>query len=112
MRLKIAQTGGVSPAGAWRSLPEQDFDLTVGERNGFLVFTWVLKEGRTVPRGEWVFAGQYDHRRGGRDAGGDGCTVTATADGRQHTVGGGFAGGTADAGGTAGTGATSDAGGS
>ncbi|MFI6566498.1 hypothetical protein [Streptomyces sp. NPDC050534] len=106
VRLKIAQTGGVSSAGAWRSLPEQDFDLTVGERNGFLVYTWVLKEGRTVPQGEWVFAGQYDHWRGGRDAGGDGYTVTATADGRQRTVGGGFAGGTADAGGNA------DAGGS
>ncbi|MFG2790762.1 hypothetical protein [Streptomyces sp. NPDC048419] len=93
VRLRIAQTGGVSSAGAWRSLPEQDFDLTIGERDGFLVYTWVLRKGRTVPQGEWVFAGQYDHRRGGRDAGDDGYTVTATADGARRTVGGGFAGG-------------------
>ncbi|MFI1565733.1 hypothetical protein ACH4ZX_22220 [Streptomyces sp. NPDC020490] len=91
VQLKVAQTGGVSSAGAWRSLPEQDFTLTVDERGGFLVYTWVLKEGRTVPKGEWVFAGQYDHARGGRDAKDDGYTIRGTADGRQRTVGGGFA---------------------
>jgi hypothetical protein len=91
VQLKIAQTGGVGSAGAWRSLPEQDFDLTVGEQNGFLVYTWVLKEGRTVPKGEWVFAGQYNHERGGRDAKGDAYTIKATADGQQRAVGGDFA---------------------
>ncbi|MFJ9116555.1 hypothetical protein ACIRJO_13505 [Streptomyces sp. NPDC102394] len=91
VQLKVAQTGGVSNTGAWRSLPEQDFDLTVGERDGFLVYTWTLKAGRTVPTGEWVFAGQYNHQRGGRDAKDDGYTVRATAEGRQRAVGGGFA---------------------
>ncbi|MBG0856300.1 hypothetical protein I2W78_31715 [Streptomyces spinoverrucosus] len=91
VRLRIAQTGGVSSTGAWRSLPEQDFDLTVGEQDGFLVYTWVLKEGRTVPAGEWVFAGQYDHERGGRDAKDDRYTATATAGDRQLSVAGDFA---------------------
>ena len=91
VRLKVAQSGGVSEAGAWRSLPENDFTLTVAERGGFLVYTWTLKEGRTVPAGEWVFAGQYDHARGGRDAGGDAYAVTAAAGARQLSVGGGFA---------------------
>ncbi|GEC04296.1 hypothetical protein SSP24_19510 [Streptomyces spinoverrucosus] len=91
VQLRIAQTGGVSSTGAWRSLPEQDFDLTVGEQDGFLVYTWVLKEGRTVPAGEWVFAGQYDHERGGRDAGDDRYTATATAGGRELSVAGDFA---------------------
>ncbi|MER5444106.1 hypothetical protein ABT052_18970 [Streptomyces sp. NPDC002766] len=91
VQLKIAQTGGVSNTGAWRSLPEQDFDLTVGERNGYLVYTWTLKAGRTVPKGEWVFAGQYNHERGGRDAKDDGYTARATADGEQRAVGGDFA---------------------
>lgn len=91
VRLKIAQTGGVNDAGAWRSLPEDDFTLTVEERDGFLVYTWVLKEGRTVPPGEWVFAGQYDHERGGRDAGDDGYAMTATAGGEQLSVAGDFA---------------------
>ncbi|MFD8226831.1 hypothetical protein ACFV16_21965, partial [Streptomyces massasporeus] len=91
VRLKVAQTGGVSNAGAWRSLPENDFTLTVAERDGFLVYTWTLKEGRTVPAGEWVFAGQFDHARGGRDAGKDAYSVTATAASRHLSVGGGFA---------------------
>ncbi|MFD8235642.1 hypothetical protein ACFV20_27640 [Streptomyces sp. NPDC059696] len=91
VRLKVAQTGGISDAGAWRSLPENDFTLTVAERDGFLVYTWTLREGRTVPAGEWVFAGQYDHSRGGRDAGGDTYAVTAAAGARHLSVGGGFA---------------------
>ncbi|MBC2901781.1 hypothetical protein [Streptomyces cupreus] len=91
VELKVAQTGGVTSAGAWRSLPEDDFELTVGERDGFLVYTWVLKEGRTVPAGEWVFAGQYDHGRGGRDAQADGYAATARAGDEQLSVAGDFA---------------------
>lgn len=91
VRLKVAQTGGVTSTGAWRSLPEDDFTLTVGEKDGFLVYTWVLKEGRTVRAGEWVFAGQYDHERGGRDAKDDSYAMTATASGEQLSVTGGFA---------------------
>ncbi|MGW0863613.1 hypothetical protein [Streptomyces sp. NPDC002611] len=91
VRLSVAQTGGVSDAGAWRSLPENDFTLTVGERDGALVYTWTLKEGRKVPAGEWVFAGQFDHDRGGRDAGKDRYTVTAAAGSERVSVGGGFA---------------------
>ena len=90
VRLSVAQTGGVSSAGAWRSLPEGDFTLTVDERDGFLVYTWTLKEGRTVPAGEWVFAGQFDHERGGRDAGDDRYTVSAVTGSERLSVGGGF----------------------
>ncbi|MEV0176493.1 hypothetical protein AB0I00_35950 [Streptomyces sp. NPDC050803] len=89
--LKVAQTGGVTSTGAWRSLPEDDFVLTVEERDGFLVHTWTLKEGRTVPKGEWVFAGQYNHERGGRDAQGDSYAATARAGDEQLSVGGDFA---------------------
>jgi len=91
VELKVEQTGGVTNAGAWRSLPEDDFTLTVGEKDGFLVYTWVLKEGRTVPKGEWVFAGQYSHERGGRDAKDDSYTATATAKSEDIAVKGGFA---------------------
>ncbi|MER6416986.1 hypothetical protein ABT383_32130 [Streptomyces humidus] len=91
VQLKVAQTGGVSSAGAWRSLPEDDFTFTAVERDGFLVYTWVLKEGRTVPEGEWVFAGQYNHARGGRDARNDVYTISGRSDARQSSVGGGFA---------------------
>ncbi|KAB1987306.1 hypothetical protein [Streptomyces triticiradicis] len=89
--LKVRQTGGVSGTGAWRSLPEDDFTTTVAERDGFLVYTWTLRPGRTVWPGEWVFAGQYDHARGGRDAKDDGYTVTAaTEDGERSSVAGDF----------------------
>jgi hypothetical protein len=92
VELRIKQTGGVTSTGAWRSLPEVDFEHTVGERDGFIVYTWELKEGRTVPAGEFVFAGQYDHDRGGRDAGDDRYAATATADGEQVGVQGDFEG--------------------
>lgn len=91
VELTVAQTGGVSSTGAWRSLPEDDFELSVGERDGFLVYTWRLKEGRTVPAGTWVFAGQYDHERGGRDAKDDGYAATARTVSRDLAVAGDFA---------------------
>jgi hypothetical protein len=91
VELTVAQTGGVSSTGAWRSLPEDDFELTVGERDGFLVYTWRLKEGRTVPAGTWVFAGQYDHERGGRDAKDDGYAATARTVSQDLAVAGDFA---------------------
>ncbi|MFJ2258146.1 hypothetical protein ACIOKD_07315 [Streptomyces sp. NPDC087844] len=96
--LKVEQTGGVTSAGSWRSAPEDDFAVSVAERDGFLTYTWTLRPGRTVWPGEWVFAGQYDHDRGGRDAGGDTYTADARADGHTLTVVGDFArGGSASA---------------
>ncbi|MEZ3180544.1 hypothetical protein KYY02_18165 [Streptomyces pimonensis] len=91
VELRIAQTGGVTSTGAWRSLPEDDFELSVDERDGFLVYVWTLKDGRAIKPGEWVFAGQYDHERGGRDAGDDTYTVRAGTGSKQLAVGGGFA---------------------
>lgn len=91
VELRIAQTGGVTSTGAWRSLPEGDFSQSVTERDGFVVYTWKLKEGRTVPAGEWVFAGQYDHERGGRDAGDDSYVMTGVTGGRTYAVTGDFA---------------------
>ncbi|MFE0800824.1 hypothetical protein [Streptomyces sp. NPDC058812] len=91
VELRVAQTGGVTSTGAWRSLPEDDFTFTVEERDGFLVHRWTLEQGRTVPAGEWMFAGQYDHERGGRDAGGDRYSATATAGSERLSVQGDFA---------------------
>ncbi|MFG3025820.1 hypothetical protein ACGFZQ_46300 [Streptomyces sp. NPDC048254] len=91
VRLKVAQTGGVSNAGAWRSLPETDFTQTVTEQDGFLVYTWTLKPDRKVAVGEWVFAGQYNHKQGGRDAKKDSYTITGSAGGKQYGVTGDFA---------------------
>ncbi|MHA5050065.1 hypothetical protein [Streptomyces sp. SD15] len=96
VELKIKQTGGVSDTGAWRSAPESDFTTTVVERDGFLVYTWVLKDGRTLAAGEWVFAGQYDHTRGGRDAKDDSYSANARTADEQPSVAGNFATDTSD----------------
>ncbi|WP_328656829.1 hypothetical protein [Streptomyces sp. NBC_00334] len=90
VELRVAQTGSVTSTGAWRSLPEDDFAFAVAERDGFLVYRWTLRRGRTVPAGEWIFAGQYNHVRGGRDARGDRYTATATAASGRLSVEGGF----------------------
>ncbi|MFE1801348.1 hypothetical protein ACFW9L_35040 [Streptomyces sp. NPDC059517] len=89
--LKVRQTGGVTSTGSWRSAPEDDFTASVAERDGFLTYTWTLRPGRTVWPGEWVFAGQYDHDRGGRDAADDTYTADARAGGRVLAVAGDFA---------------------
>ncbi|MET9447691.1 hypothetical protein [Streptomyces cinerochromogenes] len=91
VELKVARTAGVTSTGAWRSLPEGDFSQSVTEKDGFVVYTWTLKQGRTVPAGEWVFAGQYDHARGGRDAGADRYVMTGVTGGRTYAVTGDFA---------------------
>ncbi|MCX5409244.1 hypothetical protein OHA37_35995 [Streptomyces sp. NBC_00335] len=68
VELRIALTQGVRDTGSWRTRPAADFDLSARREGGFLVYRWTLKPGRTVPSGEHVFAGQYDHAPGGRDA--------------------------------------------
>ncbi|MGW5860675.1 hypothetical protein ACWFRJ_00675 [Streptomyces sp. NPDC055239] len=91
VELSVAQTGGVADAGNWRSLPADDFTVSVREQGGELVYRWTLKAGRTVPAGEHVFAGQYNHAEGGRDAGEDTYAAEATASGQKAAVRGDFA---------------------
>ncbi|MCX4607846.1 MULTISPECIES: hypothetical protein [Streptomyces] len=91
VELKIRQTGGVSDTGSWRSAPESDFTTTVTEKDGFLVYTWVLKDGHTLAAGQWVFAGQYNHTRGGRDAKDDRYSADARSADRTLSVAGDFA---------------------
>ncbi|MEV8015943.1 hypothetical protein AB0O76_06260 [Streptomyces sp. NPDC086554] len=91
VELRVAQTGGVADTGNWRSLPADDFSVSVREAGGDLVYRWTLKAGRTVPAGEHVFAGQYNHAEGDRDAGDDTYAAEATASGREAAVRGDFA---------------------
>nr|WTA00119.1 hypothetical protein OH820_34750 [Streptomyces sp. NBC_00857] len=91
VELRVAQTGGVKDTGSWRSLPVEDFVVSARMEDGDLVFRWTLKDGVVVPAGEHVFAGQYDHAEGGRDAGDDRYSAVATSSGRTADVGGDFA---------------------
>ncbi|MEV3988747.1 hypothetical protein AB0J57_07535 [Streptomyces sp. NPDC049837] len=84
--LRVAQTGGVASTGHWRTLPADDFTVSVREDEaGALHYTWTLKPGRTAPAGRHVFAGQYNHAEGARAADRDRYTVTATDSGGERT---------------------------
>lgn len=90
VELRIALTGGVERTGSWRSLPERDFAVSAREEDGFLVYRWSLRPGRSVPAGTHTFAGQYNHAEGERDTGRDDYTARARAADEQAAVGGGF----------------------
>ncbi|UYQ65827.1 hypothetical protein [Streptomyces peucetius] len=90
VELRIARTGGVESTGNWRTRPAADFDFSVREERDALVYRWVLRPGRTVPPGRHVFAGQYNHAEGGRDAGGDTYTVRTGASGEPAEADGEF----------------------
>ncbi|TXS09928.1 hypothetical protein EAO71_36910 [Streptomyces sp. ms191] len=77
--------------GHWQTRPADDFTVTVRQEGGFLVYRWVLRPGRTIPSGEHVFAGQYDHAAGGRDAGPDTYRAEAAAGTGRALVWGDFA---------------------
>ncbi|MEW1721978.1 hypothetical protein [Streptomyces sp. NPDC093109] len=91
VELRIAATGGVKDTGSWRSLPEEDFTASVTTGgDGTLVYRWTLRDGVTVPAGEHVFAAQYDHAEGDRDAKDDRYAATATGSGLAAEVRGRF----------------------
>ncbi|MFF8842311.1 hypothetical protein ACF08N_06185 [Streptomyces sp. NPDC015127] len=90
VELRVAPNGDPADTGNWRSLPAGDFDVEVRESDGALVYRWTLKDGRTVPPGRHVFAGQYDHAEGERDAGEDSYTVTAGSGDERGEWRGGF----------------------
>ncbi|MFF5973792.1 hypothetical protein ACFY7C_19910 [Streptomyces sp. NPDC012769] len=91
VELRVAQTGGVASTGHWRTLPAEDFTVTVREEGGALVYRWTLRPDRPAPAGRHVFAAQYDHAEGPRAAASDTYTVTATdTSGRRATADGGF----------------------
>ncbi|MFC9329239.1 hypothetical protein [Kitasatospora sp. NPDC057015] len=91
VELRIALTDGVKNAGSWQTRPAADFDVSVREDGGFLLYRWTLKPGRTVPVGQHVFAGQYGHATGGRDAKDDTYRADATTAAGRPAVWGDFA---------------------
>ncbi|MEU4353292.1 hypothetical protein [Streptomyces virginiae] len=90
VELRITQTGGVQSTGSWRTLPADDFTVTVQPEGGAVVYRWILKPARTVPVGQHVFAGQYNHAAGAREAKHDGYRVDAGGPRGALSVWGGF----------------------
>jgi hypothetical protein len=90
VELRVAQSGGVQNTGTWQTAPSDDFTVTVTPTDGFLVYRWALKPGRTVPAARQLFAVQFNHSTGKRDAGNDSFLVETTMAGRTAAVRGGF----------------------
>ncbi|SOD58241.1 hypothetical protein SAMN06297387_10151 [Streptomyces zhaozhouensis] len=90
VEVRVVADEEARPTGGWRTPPEEDFVFTTGEEGGDLVFRWELREGREVPEGEHVFAAQYDHGEGPRDAAFDRYLVTGEGPGGAVEGGGGF----------------------
>ncbi|MEY9934499.1 hypothetical protein ABH926_009167 [Catenulispora sp. GP43] len=90
VEIRIAQTDGVQHTGEWRTAPADDFTVSVAPADGFLVYRWTLKPGRTVPALQEVFAAQYNHKTGKRDASKDTFRVETTVAGHTSVVGGNF----------------------
>ncbi|MGW7434628.1 hypothetical protein [Streptomyces sp. NPDC054849] len=90
LELRITQTGGVQSTGNWRTLPADDFTVTVQHEGGAVVYRWILKPGRKVPAGQHVFAGQYNHAAGDRNVEDDGYRIDATGPRGALSVRGGF----------------------
>ncbi|MEZ0110615.1 cytoskeletal protein RodZ [Catenulispora sp. EB89] len=91
VELRIAQTGGVQSTGDWRTAPPEDFTVTVTPSDGYLVYRWTLKPGHTIPAAREIFAAQFNHATGKRDASRDTFLIDATAGGRTGEIRGGFA---------------------
>ncbi|MEU9001557.1 hypothetical protein [Streptomyces sp. NPDC048551] len=90
VELRITQTGAVRSTGSWRTLPAEDFTVTVQNEGGAVVYRWILKPGRTVPAGQHVFAGQYNHAAGPREVEHDAYRADAGGPRGTLSVWGGF----------------------
>ena len=90
VEVRIAQTGGVQYTNEWRTAPADDFTVSVAPADGFLVYRWTLKPGRTVAAVQQIFAAQYNHSPGKRDASKDTFRVETTVAGHTFVVWGNF----------------------
>ena len=90
VEMRIAQTDGVQYTGNWRTQPPDDFTFSVAPADGFLVYRWTLKPGRTLPALQEIFAAQYNHSTGKRDASKDTFRVETTVAGHTFVVWGNF----------------------
>ncbi|CAM5241482.1 hypothetical protein SHIRM173S_09756 [Streptomyces hirsutus] len=98
VRLRVAQTGGVSSTGAWRSLPEEDFVLTVGERAGSSSTPGHSGRVARSRRASGCSPASTTMRAAAATRRKDTCTATAaTAGGERLSVKGGFTADDADA---------------
>jgi hypothetical protein len=87
--INVTKTKGVKDAGKWSTVPETMITSTVTDEKNVLVYRFSLKQGTLAP-GSYVFAAQYEHADGDRDAASDTYGALATAGTKQVTVTGAF----------------------
>jgi len=90
VEVRIAQADGVQYTGNWRTEPPDDFTFSVAPADGFLVYRWTLKPGQTLPAPQEIFAAQYSHSTGKRDASKDTFRVETTVAGHTFVAWGNF----------------------
>jgi hypothetical protein len=89
MVINVATTGGAEDAGKWTTIPVDMITTTVTAEKDRLVYRFTLKQGTLAP-GSYVFAVQYTHAEGDRDAAGDTYGAVAAAGAKQAVVAGAF----------------------
>ena len=76
--IRVAMTPGVRTTGSWSSIPNDKLVKAVREESGWLYYRFRLRAGATLAPGSYVFAGQYNHATGGRDAEDDAYLASAS----------------------------------
>ncbi|MFI1989934.1 hypothetical protein [Actinoplanes sp. NPDC020271] len=90
LAISIARTDGVRSTGSWSTIPSDMITLTVIEQKDALVYRFTLKPGGKLAAGDYVFAGQYEHAAGKRDAGADLYGAICSAGDQKSEVTGAF----------------------
>ncbi len=89
--IRLAGSAGLVPRSGSQQVPGASVNSRVTEEAGALVYHFTLSSGDTLAPGAYLFYARYTYEPGGRDAGADRYTVTATSgSGAALTIGGAF----------------------
>jgi hypothetical protein len=75
--VRVGRGNGAIYAGAWLTLPAEDFTIEKITGKTQLVFRWTLKAGRKVRPGSYIFGAQYNRTPGARNLAADTFSVVA-----------------------------------
>ncbi|AXI80547.1 hypothetical protein [Peterkaempfera bronchialis] len=81
VEVRIARTPDVSSTGSWTTAGPADIIAETDASDSEIVYRFRLREGVVLPPGRYVFAAQYNHAEGVRDATRDRWTASASGTG-------------------------------
>jgi hypothetical protein len=79
LTIRVAPSPGLTSNNVWSNHDITAFAVNITSNPNGLVYTFTLKQGRTLPAGAFVIAAQFAHN-GARDASGDTFEASAAAD--------------------------------